>query len=232
MATNDPQLSFDPPRSPFGAWLGVVLLFAFFGLVAWVVIGAMPRGDRYEETRAQARVEKAKTVYEEEQASLSGYAWVDKEKGVARIPITRAMELTVAELAQKKPEPAGPIAPDPGPAAPPPAAPGPEAGPQTAAPPAPSIAPTAAPTPSPPDAKEENARHGPGSVIGGQPTGAANPSDAPAGTQPGPNATPAASPGVPSEQPPAPPGQRGPTPVQSPPGTPLPVRGGTPQPSP
>jgi len=33
-----------------------------------------------------------------------------KNKGVARIPIDRAMELTVAELAQKKPAPAGPIA--------------------------------------------------------------------------------------------------------------------------
>ncbi len=38
------------------------------------------------------------------------YGWVDKNKGVVRIPITEAMKLTVAELADKKPAAANPIA--------------------------------------------------------------------------------------------------------------------------
>ncbi len=38
----------------FSTWIGVVLLFAFFGLLALVVIGASPRGDNYEEKRAKA----------------------------------------------------------------------------------------------------------------------------------------------------------------------------------
>lgn len=96
----------------------MVLLFAVFGLFVWVVVGAMPRGDKYEEKRAAARVEKLKTASEEATASLHSYAWVEKEKGVARIPIERAMELTMTELAQKKPAPAGPIATPPVAAAP------------------------------------------------------------------------------------------------------------------
>jgi len=55
-------------------------------------------------------MEKLKTLREESQKELTTYAWVDKNKGVARIPIDRAMEVTVADLAQKKPAPAGPIA--------------------------------------------------------------------------------------------------------------------------
>ena len=85
----------------FSTWIGVVLLFAFFGLLALVVIGALPRGNTYEEKRAKARAEKLQTVREETTKALTTYAWVNKSKGVVRIPINDAMKLTVAELAQK-----------------------------------------------------------------------------------------------------------------------------------
>ena len=97
-------------RAPFSTWLGVVFLFVLFGLIVLAVIGPSPRSSTYEETRAKNRIEKLKALHEETQKDLTTYAWVDKNKGVARIPIDRAMELTVAELAQKKPAPAGPIA--------------------------------------------------------------------------------------------------------------------------
>ena len=135
----------------------------------------MPRGDNYEAKRAEARMEKLKAVTEEA-ATLHSYGWVDKEKGVARIPIERAMELSVTELAQKKPMPAGPIA------TPPPA----PAEPAAVVPTAPAAA-----TPTPASSPAHATTHsGPGSVIGTQPAAAANPQDAPPGTQPGPNATP------------------------------------------
>ena len=98
------------PRSMFSTWIGVVLLFAFFGLLALVVIGASPRGDTYEERRAKARAEKLQAMREQTTKALTSYGWADKAKGVARIPIDHAMKLTVAELAQKKPGPANPIA--------------------------------------------------------------------------------------------------------------------------
>jgi len=97
-------------RAPFSTWLGIVCLFALFGLIVLAVIGPSPRGSDYEETRAKKRMENLKALHEEAQKDLTTYAWVDKNKGVARIPIDRAMELTVADLAQKKPAPAGPIA--------------------------------------------------------------------------------------------------------------------------
>src|SRR5205085_5940768 len=97
-------------RAPLSTWLGVVLLFALFGLIVFAIIGPSPRATDYEETRAKNRMEKLKTSREDAEKALNTYAWADKTKGTVRIPISRAMELTVAELAQKKPAPAGPIA--------------------------------------------------------------------------------------------------------------------------
>jgi hypothetical protein len=97
-------------RAPFSTWLGVVCLFLLFGIIVLAVIGPSPRGTDYEETRAKKRMEQLKTLREENQKELTTYAWLDKNKGVARIPIGRAMELTVSDLAQKKPAAAGPIA--------------------------------------------------------------------------------------------------------------------------
>jgi hypothetical protein len=97
-------------RAPLSTWLGVVLLFALFGVIVLAIIGPMPRGSDYEETRAKKRMENLKTAQEDAEKALTTYAWVDKNKGVVRIPISRAMELTTTDLAQKKPVAAGPIA--------------------------------------------------------------------------------------------------------------------------
>ena len=110
MAETQSAHSIAYSRAPFSTWLGIVCLFVLFGLIVLAVIGPSPRTSDYEETRAKKRMEKLKTLHEESQKELTTYAWVDKNKGVARIPIDRAMEVTVADLAQKKPAPAGPIA--------------------------------------------------------------------------------------------------------------------------
>src|SRR5213592_2936349 len=90
MADVTSPLTAARPRISFGAWLGVVLLFLFFGIFVLVLVAATPHGNNYEEKRANA--------------------WVEKGKGVARIPIDRAMRLTIRDLASKKPEQANPIA--------------------------------------------------------------------------------------------------------------------------
>ena len=110
MAETQSAHSIAYTRAPFSTWLGIVCLFVLFGLIVLAVIGPSPRTSDYEETRAKKRMEKLKALHEETQKDLTTYAWVDKNKGVARIPIDRAMEVTVADLAQKKPAPAGPIA--------------------------------------------------------------------------------------------------------------------------
>lgn len=97
-------------RAPWSVWFGIVLLFALFGVIVLAIIGPAPRRSDYEETRAKKRVENLKTLREEADKDLTTYGWTDKTKGLARIPIERAMELTVAELAKQKPAPAGPIA--------------------------------------------------------------------------------------------------------------------------
>lgn len=110
MADTQSARSIAYTRAPFSTWFGIVCLFVLFGLIVLAVIGPSPRTSDYEETRAKKRMEKLKTLHEESQKELTTYAWVDKNKGVARIPIDRAMEVTVADLVQKKPAPAGPIA--------------------------------------------------------------------------------------------------------------------------
>src|ERR1043166_2786690 len=124
-------------RAPLSTWLGVVLLFALFGVIVLAIIGPSPRGSDYEETRAKNRVENLKTLREEADKALTTYGWMDKNKGVARIPVERAMELTVADLAKQKPAPAGPIAAPAAevtaPASPAPASPVPAGSPQAGA---------------------------------------------------------------------------------------------------
>ena len=97
-------------RAPLSTWLGVVLLFALFGVIVLAIIGPSPRRSDYEETRAKKRMENLKTSREDADKALNTYAWIDKNKGLVRIPIGRAMELTIAQLVQQKPAAAGPIA--------------------------------------------------------------------------------------------------------------------------
>ena len=216
------------PRSTFSTWVGVVLLFAFFGMLAFVALKASPRGNDYEKKRAKARAEKLDAAQKENLTALTTYGWVDKTKGVARIPIDHAMQLMLVELPNKKPTAAGPIA-----AASPAAASQTSPSPSAAASPAPnasaspaasaSATPAASPTAS--TTSKPTSVAGPKSEAHNQPAAAVNPPPAPPNTQPGPNASPAAT------APPAPAKpQASPSPSTSPspPGTPLPVRGKTP----
>lgn len=198
-------------RTPFSAWLGVVLLFFMFGLIVLAVIGPSGRGTDFEQKRAAERVKKLQAQREQDSAALTGYAWVDKNKGTVRLPIDRAMELAMADLAKKKPAPAGPIV-----------APGAAAEAGGAAAPATAAAPPASPAPSgtPKGAAVEG--HG----TRAQPAAGTNPPGAAPGTQPGASATPAAS--APSAAV-VPPSSPAPNATATPQGSPLPVRGKSPE---
>jgi hypothetical protein len=163
--------------APFSTWLGIVLLMLLFGVMTVVIVGPAPRGDTYEQQRAQNREKKLKDLRDEDAKALTAYAWIDKNKGTVRLPIERAMQLTVADLANKKPTAAGPIA-----------TPAPEASAAPSGPAAASPAPQTGGTPKPTSVA------GPHSEARGQPAGAINPAPVPPSTQPGPNAAPAPSP--------------------------------------
>jgi hypothetical protein len=196
-------------RAPFSSWVGIVLLLALFGVIVLAVIGPSPRGDNFERTRAKNREEKLKTLRDADGKELNTYGWVDKNKGVVRVPIARGMELAMSELAAKKPAPAYPIA-----------TPAPSAATGGAAVASPAPAPSAQPSASP----KPIAVEGPKSESRGQPAAAINPPGAAPGTQPGAGATPAASPQSSAAVAP----NASPVAVPSPPGSPLPVRGKTP----
>ena len=99
MPNDDETLAHpEQPRFLLSAWLWAVVLFVFFGAIVAITFGTMQRGSSYEEERAKARAEKLRTAEEEWNKTSSSYGWVDKEKGVARIPIQRAMELELADL--------------------------------------------------------------------------------------------------------------------------------------
>ena len=156
----------------FSTWFGVVLLMFLFGAIAVAIIGPAPRGDTYEQQRAQNREKKLKDLRDEDAKALTGYAWIDKNKGSVRIPIERAIQLTVADLANKKPMPAGPIATPAAEASAAPPGPGAaSAGPSGAAQPA--------GTPRPTSVAGQN------SEAHGQPAAAIKPAPAPPATQPG-----------------------------------------------
>jgi hypothetical protein len=110
MAATESLRQVAQARAPLSVWFGIVLLFALFGIIVLAIIGPAQRGSDYEEARAKKRVENLKTLREEADKALTTYGWIDKTKGLAHIPIERAMELTVVELAKQKPAPAGPIA--------------------------------------------------------------------------------------------------------------------------
>ncbi len=163
--------------APFSTWLGVVLLMFLFGAISIAIIGPAPRGDTYEQQRAQNREKKLKDLRDEDAKALTSYAWIDKNKGTVRLPIERAMELTAAELANKKPIAAGPIA-----------TPTPEA----SASPAPAAASPAPARAS--DTPKTTSVAGQHSEAQGQPAAAINPPSAQPSTQPGASAAPSASP--------------------------------------
>jgi hypothetical protein len=210
--TSTEPLQHYQPRSTFSTWVGIVLVFAFFGLLTFVAVKASPRGSDYEKKRAEARAKKLEDAQKENLTALTTYGWVDKTKGVARIPINDAMKLTLAELAEKKPTAAGPIV-----------AASPSAAPQTS--PAPSAAASPAASASASTTPKPTSVTGPNSEAHNQPAAAINPPPAPPKTQPGPNSSPAASPPSAATKP-----QVSPSPSASPSaaGSPLPVRGKTP----
>lgn len=200
------------PPILFGVWLGVVLLFLFFGIFVFVLVAATPHGNNYEQKRAEAREKKLNDARNTATRELNSYAWVDKGKGVARIPIDRAMQLTLRDLASKKPEPANPIATPAEPAAP------------SASPPAPAVSPVPA-SPGASGTPKPTSVQGINSENRSQPAAASNPPGAIPGTQPGPGMTPSASASPPSGQQAVSPS---PPPEQTPPGTPAPAPANSP----
>jgi len=97
----------------------LVVLLLFAGLV-WFVVYQRESIAAAEPGRQELRLKNLNDLNTENQKALSSYRWIDKGKGIVGIPIDRAMELEIADLAANHPHAAGPItspAPSPTPSA-------------------------------------------------------------------------------------------------------------------
>ncbi len=95
-------------------FVGTFLLFVLFAaFVQWMLATSDRAAFDEEAIRAKERYEILAKI-NEENAKLTGeYAWVDPAKKAVRIPMDRAMELTVQRLAaQGEPKPAYPVDPN------------------------------------------------------------------------------------------------------------------------
>ncbi len=85
-------------------FIGVFLVFAFIVAVAYLP----NRSVSQEALNVEARSKILKEVQTEQARLVNAYEWVNQNEGVVRIPVERAMELTVQELREKQQEAAEP----------------------------------------------------------------------------------------------------------------------------
>ena len=89
-------------RAPLISILAIFALFALFAIVVYYVY--LPRqtgvfsGSGFY-TDAQ-RIEKLQELRTKEQEAATSYGWVDQQKGVVRLPLDRAAELTLQQYAK------------------------------------------------------------------------------------------------------------------------------------
>jgi hypothetical protein len=99
---SDSSFSF-PHRTPVFTAVIVILCFAAFGWLAKRIY--VPHAAEVQPVEGVLTPVERKALLTEnrtkEQAAATSYGWVDQSKGVARLPIDRAVELTVRDHAKK-----------------------------------------------------------------------------------------------------------------------------------
>lgn len=82
--------------------IGVFILFGLFSAI--ICIAYAPTRKDVDEEAAKARKDYRLELEAKQHAEATSYGWVNQQNGVVRIPIERAMELTVRELSAKQQE--------------------------------------------------------------------------------------------------------------------------------
>lgn len=102
MSDSSANFSF-PHRTPVFTAVIVILCFAAFGWLAKRIY--VPHAADVQPVEGVLTPAERKALLTEsrtkEQAAATSYGWVDQSKGVARLPIDRAIELTVRDHAKK-----------------------------------------------------------------------------------------------------------------------------------
>lgn len=77
------------------AWLiGIAGTLLIVGWLAWLV-AQRTRPPGVDQVRAELRRKNLAELRAENQAALTSYGWVDPTKGIVRLPVDRAVELTL-----------------------------------------------------------------------------------------------------------------------------------------
>ena len=98
--------SLSQRRHPYlpGLWLAIGFLALASVTFMLRPFGVTPQ--TVTESAAKIRIEKLKKAQDEQQKLVTTYGWIEKDKGVAHIPIEKAMQLSLATLRQNPPHPA------------------------------------------------------------------------------------------------------------------------------
>ena len=84
------------------SFLGAILLFCAFAVVACILFRFVAPTATYEEKRAEDRRAKVATIMAEAQKKLYGPPqWIDQTKGTVQLPIDVAMDLVVNDYQSK-----------------------------------------------------------------------------------------------------------------------------------
>lgn len=206
VTTEHPSAPATPPATGWGLFRGatvVAVVLLLVGALAWFVFG-IGTGN-FVDSDAKRVLERQKILAdrntEDTKLLHDPASWLAKDKGIVRVPIDRAVEMTIPDLQKVQPHPAYPLTQSPPQPANAPTSPDKGAGATTAA-----VAPSASnptvgqPSPAPVTA----ATPAPATSASNAPAAPANPPAAPAASAPAPapSAVPAATPmGVPAPSP-------------------------------
>jgi hypothetical protein len=110
-------MSLPPEVKPKSvSWVSVSAVFGCFALFLLIIyIAYLPQREKTDEAdlsqvsaddrwqySPEGRADKLKDLRAHEQTELTTYGWIDEKAGVVRLPIDRAMELTVQSLQSKR----------------------------------------------------------------------------------------------------------------------------------
>ncbi len=96
-------------NTPAVVMVGIVGAILFFAAIVFLqAYFARAERDEHRRTVVSQRSEEPATVQAAQEAQLHGYRWVDRTRGIAAIPIDRAMALVARELPARGEAPASP----------------------------------------------------------------------------------------------------------------------------
>jgi hypothetical protein len=111
------QAEKDELNTPAVVTVGIVAAILLFAAIVFLqAYFARAERDEYQRKVVSQRSEELATVQAAQAAQLNGYRWVDRARGIAVIPIDRAMALVARELPSRGEAPATASLPSPRPA--------------------------------------------------------------------------------------------------------------------